>query len=211
VLNPNSRIGEKVGIWQEKQAAVMLSAETHRENGKAIREGSYGRFLYNFYRTYDPTTGRYLETDPIRESVRANAYEYANSDSVNFLDPNGLAPFRNTTSKPIAASGNPKGQGSQVPIIVHPGQEVNANNPVQGVTDVDSVDFDGDGVADPPESKLDIFPLGEKIVGGDTGLECAVVENPLHGISNPLHDFGIGPPTFSVGPRRLPYPSGWVK
>jgi hypothetical protein len=43
----------------------LLSLETHRENQEAIREGSYGRFLYNFYRTYDPNTGRYLEADPI--------------------------------------------------------------------------------------------------------------------------------------------------
>jgi len=43
----------------------LLSAEIHRENREATREGSYGRFLYNRFRYYDPSTGRYISADPI--------------------------------------------------------------------------------------------------------------------------------------------------
>ena len=62
----------------------MLSAETHRGNREAVREGSYGRFLYNFYRTYDPDTGRYLEGDliqPARPHRVADAAEVVIPDS----------------------------------------------------------------------------------------------------------------------------------
>jgi hypothetical protein len=43
----------------------MLSAEPHWKNREASIDRSYSRSLDNFYRTYDPSTGRYLEADPI--------------------------------------------------------------------------------------------------------------------------------------------------
>jgi RHS repeat-associated protein len=71
----------------------MLSAEMHRENPEAIREGSYGRFLYNFYRTYDPNTGRYLEADPIGQNGGVNLYAYGLNNAINAIDPFGLQNF----------------------------------------------------------------------------------------------------------------------
>jgi RHS repeat-associated protein len=68
----------------------LLSLETHRGNREAIREGSYGRFLYNFYRTYDPATGRYLEADPIGQDGGLNLYGYTEANPLNFVDPLGL-------------------------------------------------------------------------------------------------------------------------
>ena len=38
---------------------------------------------YNYFRTYDPATGRYLETDPIGLDRRRNLYSYAHADPVN--------------------------------------------------------------------------------------------------------------------------------
>ena len=67
----------------------MLTAQMHRGNRESVREGSYGRFLYNFYRTYDPNTGRYLEADPIGQVGGLNVYEYAFSDPLNMIDPRG--------------------------------------------------------------------------------------------------------------------------
>ena len=69
----------------------MLTVEMHRGNREAIREGSYGRFLYNFYRTYDPNTGRYLEADPVGQVGGINLYEYAESTPVSASDPRGLS------------------------------------------------------------------------------------------------------------------------
>jgi RHS repeat-associated protein len=68
----------------------LLSLETHRGNRETIREGSYGRFLYNFYRTYDPNTGRYLEADPIGQAQGLNLFAYVESNPINRADPLGL-------------------------------------------------------------------------------------------------------------------------
>jgi RHS repeat-associated protein len=69
----------------------MLTAQMHRGNREAVRGGSYGRFLYNFYRTYDPDTARYLEADPIGQGLdRIHLYDYARSSPTNLTDPLGL-------------------------------------------------------------------------------------------------------------------------
>lgn len=45
---------------------------------------------YNWHRYYDPSLGRYLESDPIGQSGGLNLYAYAGSDPVNASDPFGL-------------------------------------------------------------------------------------------------------------------------
>lgn len=45
---------------------------------------------YNFYRTYDPATGRYLESDRIGQVGGLNVFEYAASNPTNRIDPYGL-------------------------------------------------------------------------------------------------------------------------
>ena len=44
---------------------------------------------YNYFRTYDPATGRYLETDPIGLAGGPNLYAYANGNPVRYSDPTG--------------------------------------------------------------------------------------------------------------------------
>ena len=46
---------------------------------------------YNYQRFYDPSTGRYTTTDPLREGV--NLYSYVSNRSIIFLDPYGLYGF----------------------------------------------------------------------------------------------------------------------
>jgi RHS repeat-associated protein len=48
---------------------------------------------YNYFRDYDPATGRYLEADPIGLDGGINLYEYAASNPVNFTDPLGKNPI----------------------------------------------------------------------------------------------------------------------
>src|SRR6185369_4310563 len=45
----------------------------------------------NGFRDYDPTLGRYLEADPLGVSAGQNVYAYADGDSLDRVDPTGLA------------------------------------------------------------------------------------------------------------------------
>ncbi|HHK4203823.1 TPA: RHS repeat domain-containing protein, partial [Pseudomonas aeruginosa] len=47
---------------------------------------------YNYFRDYDPETGRYVESDPIGLDGGLNTYAYVGSNPVGLVDPNGLSP-----------------------------------------------------------------------------------------------------------------------
>lgn len=48
---------------------------------------------YNYRRDYDPSIGRFTQSDPIGLGGGTNTYVYANSDSVSLVDPLGLQVF----------------------------------------------------------------------------------------------------------------------
>jgi RHS repeat-associated protein len=54
---------------------------------------------YNYYRDYDPSTDRYVQSDPIGLRGGINTYAYVDGDPVNLRDPLGLQGF------PIPPSG----------------------------------------------------------------------------------------------------------
>jgi RHS repeat-associated protein len=47
-------------------------------------------YVYNYFRTYDPTTGRYLESDAIGLQGGLNTYGYVGGDPLSSNDPYGL-------------------------------------------------------------------------------------------------------------------------
>jgi RHS repeat-associated core domain len=52
----------------------------------------FSDLYYNRYRDYDPTTGRYVQADPIGLEGGSNPYLYAGGNPIRFIDPDGRNP-----------------------------------------------------------------------------------------------------------------------
>jgi len=51
---------------------------------------------YNYFRDYDPTTGRYIQADPIGLDGGMNLYAYTKQNPLRYIDPDGLTAISNT-------------------------------------------------------------------------------------------------------------------
>lgn len=85
--------------------------------------------FYNWFRDYDPLSGRYLQSDPIGlKGESFSAYVYASNDSVMIIDRNGLQsivspnPPKASATSPLPTTGGPLGPIPKFPDSSNPGK-----------------------------------------------------------------------------------------
>ena len=90
-------------VWEGQYSAFGIPLNQAGENNytnstQTLRfPGQYAdsetQLYYNWNRYYDPTTGRYITSDLIGLYGGINTYNYALSNTLNLIDPLGLAPL----------------------------------------------------------------------------------------------------------------------
>jgi RHS repeat-associated protein len=93
---PQQVVGKNGGkVWEGEYFAFGgVKVETGSLEQRLRFAGQYydeeTNNYYNYFRTYDPATGRYLESDPIGLNGGLNTYLYASANPLYFIDPMGF-------------------------------------------------------------------------------------------------------------------------
>lgn len=93
--------GNTVWLWESDPFGAESPSELPGGDGKAFvfNPRFPGQYFdletglhYNYYRDYDPQTGRYIQSDPIGLAGGISTYGYGFGNPISYTDPFGLAP-----------------------------------------------------------------------------------------------------------------------
>jgi RHS repeat-associated protein len=80
------------GVYGDTASQPVGTTAANPQRFPGQQQDAVTGLYYNYFRDYDPATGRYLEADPIGLQGGANLYAYVGANPVNAIDPQGLAP-----------------------------------------------------------------------------------------------------------------------
>ncbi len=85
--------GALVWFWDHDPFGVGVPSGTFGYNLRFPGQffDQRAKLHYNYFRDYDPNTGRYIESDPIGLAGGINTYAYAGGNPLTFADPFGLS------------------------------------------------------------------------------------------------------------------------
>ena len=96
-LGRSQKLTDQAGVvmWDARFEPFGESVAIYGELAQNLRfPGQYAdgesALSYNWHRTYDPSLGRYLQSDPIGLEGGINPYVYANANPLRYTDPEGL-------------------------------------------------------------------------------------------------------------------------
>jgi len=89
-------------VWEMSQTPFGIATVNEDPDGNGITVSNNFRFPgqyydaeiglnYNYFRTFDPTLGRYTQSDPIGLRGGLNTFAYVLSNPISFIDPVGLS------------------------------------------------------------------------------------------------------------------------